>query len=74
MQSTLSVYAHIVVSIVNEGHKSLSALAVTIILWMFLDATVALAVTLIYLEVAECRLIFLDSGWPDELGSLVIRG
>ena len=26
------------------------------------------------LEVAECRLIFLGGGWPDELGSLVIRG
>ena len=58
MQSTLSVYACIVVSIGNEGHKSSSALAVT----------------LITLEVAESCLIFLGGGWPDELGSLVIRG
>jgi len=58
MRSTLGVYARIVVSIGNEGHKSSSALAVTIIT----------------LEVAECRLIFLGGGWPDELGSLVIRG
>ena len=43
MQSTLSVYAHIVVSIENEGHKSSSALAVTIIA----------------LEVAECTIDFL---------------
>ena len=48
----------IVVSIGNEGHKSSSALAVTIIT----------------LEVVECHLIFLGGGWPDELGSLVIRG
>ena len=58
MRSTLGIYARIVVSIGNEGHKSSSALAVTIIT----------------LEVAECRLIFLAGGWPDELGSLVIRG
>ena len=58
MWSTLGVYARIVVSIGNEGHKSSSALAVTIIT----------------LEVAECHLIFLGGGWPDELGSLVIRG
>ncbi len=31
MQSTLSMYTHIIVSIGNEGHKSLSALAVAII-------------------------------------------
>ena len=43
MWSTLGVYARIVVSIGNEGHKSSSALAVTIIT----------------LEVAECHLIFL---------------
>jgi hypothetical protein len=58
MRSTLGVYARIVVSIGNEGHKSSSALAVTIIT----------------LEVAECRLIFLGGRWPDELGSLIIRG
>jgi len=58
MQSTLGVYTHIVVSIGNEGHKSSSALAVTVIT----------------LKVAECRLIFLGGGWLDELGSLVIRG
>ena len=58
MRSTLGIYARIVVSIGNEGHKSSSASAVTIIT----------------LEVAECRLIFLAGGWPDELGSLVIRG
>ena len=58
MRSTLGVFTHIVVSIGNEGHKSSSALAVTIIT----------------LEVAECRLTFLGGGWPDELGSLVIRG
>ena len=33
-----------------------------------------LAVTLIALEVVECHLIFLGGRWPDELGSLVIRG
>jgi hypothetical protein len=58
MQSTLGVYARIAVSIGNEGHKSSSALAVTIIT----------------LEVAECCLILLGAGWPDELGSLIIRG
>jgi len=58
MRSTLGVYAHIVVSIGNEEHKSSSALAVT----------------LITLEVLECRLIFLGGGWPDELGSLIITG
>ncbi len=58
MQSTLGIYAHIVVSIGNEGHKSSSALAITIIT----------------LKVVECRLIFLGGRWPDELGSLVIRG
>jgi hypothetical protein len=58
MQSTLGVYMRIVVSIGNEGHKSSSALAVTIIT----------------LEGAECRLIILCGAWPDELGSLVIRG
>ncbi len=58
MRSTLSVFAHIVVAIGNEGHKYSSALAVTVIT----------------LEVAECRLIFLVGGWQDELGSLVIRG
>ncbi len=58
MRSTLGVYAHIGVAIGNEGHKSSSALTVT----------------LITLEVAECRLIFLGGGWPDELGSLIIRG
>ncbi len=57
MWSTFGVYAHIVVSIGNEVHKSSSALAVTIIT----------------LEVVECRLIFLGGGWPDELGSLVIQ-
>ena len=56
--STLGVYACIVVSIGNEGHKSSSALAVTVIT----------------LEVEDCRLIFLGGGWQDELGSLVIRG
>ena len=60
MRSTLGFYARIVVSFGNEGHKSSSALAV--------------AVTIITLEVAECRLIFLGGGWPDELDSLVIRG
>ena len=58
MRSTLGVYARIVVSIGNEGHKFASALAATIIT----------------LEVVECHLIFLGGGWPDELGSLVIRG
>jgi hypothetical protein len=58
MWSTVGVYACIIVSIGNEGHKSSSASGVTIIT----------------LEVAECRLIFLGGGWPDELGSLVIRG
>jgi len=58
MRSTLGVYTRIVLSVGNEGHKSSSALAVT----------------LITLEVAECRPIFLGGGWPDELGSLVIRG
>ena len=58
MQSTLGVYTHIVVSIGNEGNKSSSALAVT----------------LITLEVVECCLIFLGGGWPDELGSLIIKG
>jgi hypothetical protein len=58
MRSTLGVYARIVVSNGNEGHKSSSASAVT----------------LVTLEVAGCRLIFLGGGWPDELGSLVIRG
>jgi len=58
MRSTLSMYVCIVVSIGNEGHKSSSASAVTTIT----------------LEVVECRLIFLGGGWPDELGSLVIRG
>ncbi len=58
MQSTLGVYAPIVVSIGNEGYKSSSASAGTIIT----------------LEVVECCLIFLGGGWPDELGSLVIRG
>jgi hypothetical protein len=58
MRSTLGVYARIVVSIGSEGHKSPSALAVT----------------LITLEVVECCLIFLGGGWSDELGSLVIRG
>ena len=57
MRSTCGIYVRIVVSIGNEGHKSSSASAVTIIT----------------LEVAECRLLFLDGGWPDELGSLVIR-
>ena len=64
MWSTLGIiYARIVVSIGigNEGHKSSSALA-------------AAAVTLITLEVGECRLIFLGGGWPDELSSLVIWG
>ncbi len=51
-------YARIVMSIGNEGHKSSSASTVTIIT----------------LEVVECRLIFLGGGGPDELGSLVIRG
>jgi hypothetical protein len=58
MRSILGIYACIVVSIGNEAHKSSSALAVTIIT----------------LEVAECRLIFLGGAWPDELGSLLIRG
>jgi hypothetical protein len=58
MRSTLDIYVCFVVSIGIEGHKSSSALAVTIIT----------------LEVAECRLIILGGGWPDELGSLVIRG
>ena len=58
MRSTLGVYARIVVSIGNEGHKFSSASAVTFIT----------------LDVAECRLIFLGGRWPDELGSLVIRG
>jgi hypothetical protein len=58
MQSTLGIYVRIVVSIGNEGQKSSSASAVTIIT----------------LEDAECHLIFLGGGWPDELGSLVIRG
>jgi hypothetical protein len=58
MRSTLGVYARIVVFIGNEGHKSSSALAVTVIT----------------LEVVRCRLIFLGGGWLDELGSLVIRG
>jgi hypothetical protein len=51
MRSTLGVYTCIVVSSGNEGRKSSSALAVTIIT----------------LEVVECRLIFLGGGWPDEL-------
>jgi hypothetical protein len=58
MRSTLGVYVRIVVSVGNEGHKSSSVSAVT----------------LITLEVAECYLIFLGGRWPDELGSLVIRG
>jgi hypothetical protein len=58
MWSTLGVYMCIVVSTGNEGHKSSSALAVT----------------LITMEIAECHLIFLGGGWPDELGSLIIRG
>ena len=58
MRSSLGVYVRIVVSIGNEGHKSSSASAVTILT----------------LEVVECRLIFLGGVWPDELGSLVIRG
>jgi hypothetical protein len=58
MRSTLGVYARIVVSIGNEGHKSSSASAVTINT----------------LEVVECHHIFLGGRWPDELGSLVIRG
>jgi len=56
--STLGDYACIVVSIGDEGHKSSSALSVTVIT----------------LEAGECRLIFLGGGWQDELGSLVIRG
>ena len=43
MWSTLGVYVRIVVSVGNEGHKSSSVLAVT----------------LITREVAECYLIFL---------------
>jgi hypothetical protein len=51
MQSTLCVYARIVVSIGKEGYQSLSALAVTINT----------------LEVAEYHLIFLGGGWPDDV-------
>jgi hypothetical protein len=51
MQSTLCIYAHIVVSIGKEGYQSSSALAVTINT----------------LEVAEYRLIFLGGGWPDDV-------
>ncbi len=51
IQSTLSVYAHIVVSIGKEGCQSSSALAVTINT----------------LEVAEYRLIFLGGRWPDDV-------
>ncbi len=51
MQSTLCVYAHIVVSIGKEGYQSSSALAVTINT----------------LEVVDYRLIFLGGGWPDDV-------
>jgi hypothetical protein len=51
MQSTLCLYAHIVVSIGKEGYQSLSALSVTINT----------------LEVVEYRLIFLGGGWPDDV-------
>jgi hypothetical protein len=51
MQSTLCIYARIVVSIGKGGYQSSSALAVTINT----------------LEVAEYRLIFLGGGWPDDV-------
>jgi hypothetical protein len=51
MQSTLCVYARIVVSIGKEGYQSSSALAVTVNT----------------LEVAEYRLIFLGGRWPDDV-------
>ncbi len=51
MQSTLSVYARIVVFIGKEGYQSLSASAVPINT----------------LEVAEYCLIFLGGGWPDDV-------